>query len=441
MSIFIEGGAPMMGTVSISGSVNSTTKLIIASMFSNEDVILNNVPRVQSVEADIELIESVGGKAEWVGSNTLSLNGSQISTYEIPLEVGRKYRTASLLAGILLFRFGKASIPKYVPVNGINRPINRLINTWKTLGFNVTEDENYIFLSNDGSAVGTSINFKTLSHIATDNAILSSVFLLGETNISNASQDYEVDDLINFLNLMGSDIEKPEAGKINIKGTGIFKSTSFEVCPDKLEIATFATLAVITKGNISIKNVKRDLILQFVNFLNKIGARFEFSENELRVWRHEEDLIPQKLETSPSPGFITDWQPLAVLILTQANGESIVHDTVYVNKFGYCVDLNRMGAKIDVVKPSEVGLVPVVSDDSYDMEKEGEPFTVARIIGPSKLKAERLSIENFSYGPVLVLAALCAEGKSEIIGVEVISKYFEDFVPKLISLGAKIWEQ
>jgi UDP-N-acetylglucosamine enolpyruvyl transferase len=100
-----------------------------------------------------------------------------------------------------------------------------------------------------------------------------------------------------------------------------------------------------------------------------------------------------------------------------------------------------MGAKIDVVKPSEVGLVPVVSDDSYDMEKEGEPFTVARIIGPSKLKAERLSIENFSYGPVLVLAALCAEGKSEIIGVEVISKYFEDFVPKLISLGAKIWEQ
>jgi len=112
MSIFIEGGAPMMGTVSISGSVNSTTKLIVASMFSNEDVILNNVPRVQSVEADIELIESVGGKAEWVGSNTLSLNGSQINTYEIPLEVGRKYRTASLLAGVLLFRFGKASIPK-----------------------------------------------------------------------------------------------------------------------------------------------------------------------------------------------------------------------------------------------------------------------------------------------------------------------------------------
>ncbi len=441
MSVFIEGGIPIMGTVSVSGSANSASKLIIASMFSNEDVVLSNVPRVQSIEDDIEIIESIGGTAEWFGSNTLSLNGSQINTYEIPSEVGRKYRTCALLAGPLLFRFGKAVIPKYQPIDGIQRPINRFIDTWKTLGLNVSEDEKNILLSNDGYAGGANINFKTSSHTATDNAILSSVFLTGETDISNSSHHYEVDDLVNFLNSMGANINKPEAGKISIEGKGIFKGTSFEVCSDKLEIAAFSTLAVVTKGNISIKNVKRDLVLQFVNFLNKIGARFEFSENELRVWRHEESLIPQKLEISPSPGFITDWQPLAVLILTQADGESIVHDTVYVDRFGYCMDLNRMGAKIDIVKPSEVGLIPIVSDDSYDMEKEGEPATVAKIFGPTKLKGERLAIENFNYGSVLVLAALCAEGKSEIIGIEILSKYFEDFVLKLKLLGAKIWEQ
>lgn len=439
--IFIEGGTPLMGTVSVSGAKNSASKLIFASMFSNEDVILNNVPKTQTILNDIEVIESVGGKAEWLGSNTLSLNGSHINTHEVPLEIGEKHRMASLLVGPLLFRFGKVVIPKYKSPDGAVKPINRFVDTWESLGFEIEEDENYIKLSNDGSAVGCSINFKTLSHTATDNAIISSVFVPGETLISNSSEEPEVEDLINFLNSMGAEIEKPETGKIKIMGVSIFKNTTFEVCSDKSEIAMFATLAVLTRGNISIKNIKRDLVLQFINFLNKIGARFEFSENELRVWRHEEGLIPQNLEISPTPGFVPDWQSLAVLLLTQANGESTVHDTVYVDRFGYCMDLNRMGAKIDLLTPSEAGISPEISDDSYDIEKEGEPKTVAKITGPTKLKGERLTIENFNYGAVLVLAALCADGKSEIIGIDNIGFYFEDFVDKLISLGAKIWEQ
>lgn len=439
--IYIEGGKPLMGSVSVSGAKNSASKLIFASMFSNEDVVLTNVPKIKTILDDIEIIQSIGGKAEWLGGNTLSLSGSQINTHEIPKEIGEKYRTASLLIGPLLFRFGKAVLPRYKSLSDRTRPINRFIDTWVSLGFKVEEDEDYIKVYNDGSAIGSNINFKITSHTATDNAIISSVFVPGETNISRASEEPEVDDLINFLNSMGASIEKIETGKIKITGVSIFKDTSFEVCADKSEIATFAALAVLTRGNISIKNMSRDLVLQFINFLNKIGARFEFSENELRVWRHEEDLVPQNLEISPAPGFLPEWQSLAVLLLTQANGESVVHDTVHVDKFGYCLDLNRMGAKIDIMMPSEVGLAYVVSDDSYDIEKEGEPKTVAKIIGPSKLKGERLTIENFNYGAVLVLAALCAEGKSEIIGIENVNCYFEDFVDKLISLGAKIWEQ
>ena len=294
---------------------------------------------------------------------------------------------------------------------------------------------------NDGSASGSFLNFRIPSHTATDNAILSSVFLPGETEISNPSEEYEIDDLIGLLCLMGADVKRTESAKIKINGATIFKGTDFEVCSDKSEIATFASAAVLTKGNISIKNVKRDSVLQFMNFLNKIGARFEFSENELRVWRHEEELNPQKIDVAPTPGFVPDWQSLAVLILTQANGESIVHDTVYVDKFGYCVDLNRMGAKIDVVTPSEAGIKVVISDDSYNLDSEGEPKTVAKISGPTKLRGERLTIQDFKYGAVLVLAALTAEGKSEIIGIENVDYYFEDFTDKLKLLGAKIWEQ
>ena len=439
--IFIEGNTPLIGTVTASGSTNSASKLIFAAMFSNEDVILNNVPRVQSVMDDIEVIESVGGKAEWVGNNTLLVNGSQINSYEVPLEIGEKYRLSSLLAGPLIFRFGKAFIPKYKSVDGRIKPINRFLDTWESLGFDIEEDDYYMKILNNGDAKGSIIKFKNVSHTATDNSLLSSVFLPGESTVINASQDPEVDDLIEFLCGIGAQVTRTENGDITVKGVNIFNGTSFEVCSYKTEIAVFASLAVLTKGNISIKNVKRDLVLQFINFLNKIGVRFEFSGSDLRIWRHDEDLVPQVVEISSPPSFLHDWQPLATLILTQANGESIVHDTVYTDRFGYCLDLNRMGAKIDLVTPSEVGIVPVVNDDTYSIEESGEPLTIAKISGPTKLKGERLTIEDLKNGPVLVLAALCAEGKSEIIGLENVNYYFEDFVDKLKSLGAKIWEQ
>jgi UDP-N-acetylglucosamine 1-carboxyvinyltransferase len=139
--------------------------------------------------------------------------------------------------------------------------------------------------------------------------------------------------------------------------------------------------------------------------------------------------------------FVPDWQSLSVLLLTQAEGESLIHDTVYINRFSYTSDLNRMGTEIELVRPSSVELMPVISDDSYDFEKQGEAETVAKILGPKKLKGGRLQIIDFRYGAVLVLAALCAEGKSEIIGIENIEEYFENFVGKLQGLGAKIWSQ
>jgi UDP-N-acetylglucosamine 1-carboxyvinyltransferase len=438
MQISIEGGRPLLGNVTVSGAKNSALKLIPAALFSNENVVIDNVPKIEVVLRDIEIIKSIGGSVEWAGNNRVVVNGSGINTYEIPYELGCTERTSVLLAGPLLFRFGKAYIPKYSPEYYTAGPINRFMDTWKSLGLKVSEDSKYLKITAESPTAG-SVKFKTASHMATDNAILCSIFINGETTINNASEETEIEDLIELLNKMGAEITIPEPKIICVKGKNIYKSAVQEVQPDRSEAATFAAAAIVTRGNVEITGIKKETFIPFANFLSKIGARYDFGEKSIRVWRNEEDLIPTQVVISPTPGFIPDWQSLAVLMLTQAQGESYVNDTVYVNRYGYVTDLNRMGAHIELVKPSLVNMLPVVSDDTYDFATQGEPTTVAKILGPKKLKAERLQVVDFRYGAVLPLAALSTEGKSEIIGMERIEAYYENFTNKLESLGAKIW--
>ena len=440
MPLIVEGGHPLVGVVNVSGAKNSVLKIIPLALFSNEDVILENVPKIETVLADIEVAKSVGANIEWVGNGRLLINGSNVSLYEIPYEIGSLQRTTILFAGPLLFRFGKASLPKFKSPNYSPGPINRHLDMWRSLGITVEEDDKYIYLSSE-NAKSTQLNFRTSSHMVTDNSILSSLAISGETVVTNASEESEVDDLIACANLMGGSVERTEPRTIKIVGSTIFKGFKFEIQYDKSEAATFAAAAFLTKGNVEIKGVDRTVFIPFANFLSKIGARFEFTDGGIKVWRHEEQPMPIQLNISPTPGFIPDWQPLATLILSQAEGESTVHDCVYTNRFSYVMDLNRMGAEIELVKPSSAERVPVISDDSYDFEKKGEAETLAKISGPRKLKGERLQILDFKYGAVLVLAALSAEGKSEIIGIENVEEYFENFVGKLQLLGAKIWFQ
>lgn len=440
MPLIIEGGHPLVGTVTISGAKNSILKIIPLALYSNEDVVIDNVPKIANVLADIEVARSVGATVEWVGNNRLLINGSKVNSYQIPYEIGSHQRTALLFSGPLLFRFGKASIPKFKPASYKPGPINRHLEMWKSLGITVEEDDKYINLTSDNISAGN-INFKVPSHMATDNAIISSLFLPGETVINNACEECEIEDLIECADLMGGSVERTDPKTIKVTGSTIFKGFRFEIQSDKTEAATFAAAAILTKGNIEIKGVDRNVFIPFANFLSRIGARFEFIDGGIKVWRHEEQPLPIQLNVSATPGFVADWQSLATLVLTQAEGESLIHDTVYHNRFSYITDLNRMGAEIELVKPSSVNLAAVISDDSYDLEKLGEPETVAKITGPKKLKGEKLQILDFKYGAVLVLAALSAEGKSEIIGVENIEEYFENFVGKLQLLGAKIWSQ
>lgn len=435
--IIIEGGKPLVGNVTVSGSKNSALKLIAAAIFSNEDVILENVPNIRNVTNDLQIIKALGGKVEWIDKNKLLINGGGINTYEIPQELGEQYRTAALYGAALAFRFGKAKIPFPGGCKIGVRPMNRWIETWKVLGFTVDSSEEGFFLEAK-NLEGANINFKINTHMGTDAAILFSSFVSGETVISNAAEEPEIDDLIDLMNLLGGKITREEGRKIKVTGVKQFNGGTFKIQNDRNEVVTYAIAALITNGNIIIKGVDRENLLAFVNVLTKMGAKFEISEDEMRVWRANDILKPVDVTTSPYPGFMTDWQPLITLLLTQIEGESLVHDTVYWDRFGYTKDLNRMGAKIELVTPTSQNLDVIVSEDTYDFEKKGEPLTVAKIRGGTSLRGAKLQIPDLRAGAALVLAALSAEGKSEIIGFENVERGYEDFVDKLSALGASI---
>lgn len=435
--ILVEGGNPLVGTVKVSGSKNSALKLIAAALFCNEDVIFENIPRIKNIESDLEIIKTLGGKVEWLGDNKLLINGSSINTYEIPAELGGKYRTASLHAAALVFRFGKAVIPFPGGCKIGPRPINRWVDVWESLGISVKNDVNNIYLEAE-NIEGGEISFQQNTHMGTDMAILFSSFAPGETIISNAAEEPEVDDLIDFINLVGGSVERLEPRIIKVVGTKQFGGGTFSVQPDRNEVVTYAIAALITNGNITIKGVNRAHLLAFVNTLTKMEAKFEIDGDEMRVWRAGEDLVPVDITTAPYPGVMTDWQPLITLLLSQISGESMVYDTIYWDRFGYTVDLNRMGAKIKLITPSEVGLDLIISEDTYNLKKQGEPLAVAKIVGGTALKGTKLQIPDLRAGAALVLAALAAEGKSEITGFENITRGYEDFVGKLSDLGASI---
>lgn len=434
MSILtIDGAKPLIGSIKLAGDKNSMLKIISASMFCNDDVIISNVPRVGNVFKYLEIIKEMGAKVEWVGNNKIILNGSGLSTYIIPYELGSVCRVANLLAGPLIFRFGKAVIP----LSKSNRPINRLIDTWETLGMEVEKDKKNIVIKANNLQNGN-IKFKISTLMGTDNAILSSLFINGETLIYNSSEEPEIDDLISFCNVIGGNVERSEPRLIKVTGSNIYKGGNFEIIPNYNEAAIFMTAAIVTNGNIIVSGVDRTSLTSFVNVLTKIGCKYEFSKNEVRVWRDNDQLSNISLNTSPSPGFASAWQSLITLIATQSEGESLVYDTVYHDRFDYISDLNRMGAKITLITPSEANLPLILSDDLYDYSKLGEPHSVARILGPTKLKGTKIGLKHFIDSYTLTLAALTASGKSEITEYENIEKGLEDFVNKVVNLGAQV---
>lgn len=438
MKVIIEGNEPLVGIVQVSGSRNSALMLIPAALFSNEDIVIENTPRIGEVFSALELVKALGGEVEWLASNKLRLNASSISTFEIPLEFCKEVPTYALFAPALLYRFGKAVFPKPSAILIKSKPINRLVETWRTLGFEVKEEGDCLHVESR-ALQNTEVVFKNNTVTGTENAILSALFIPGETTISNCAVEPEVDDLINFVNSIGANVKRVEERKIIINGFSFLSGGRYTLMSDRVEAVFYAVCALMTDGDIKVEGAEPGDLLPFLRRLESMGATYEFTGKTLRVWKLKDSALKAvSIETGAAPAFISGWLPLTAVLLTRAHGTSIVYETMTAQGLGFVKELNRMGAKIELLKPSEAGLKLVLNDDSFDVSRLGEPYSTARIEGPVFLKREKIELDDKRVASAMIAAALSAEGKSEIGGFDIINSVFENVVEKLSALGAHI---
>jgi UDP-N-acetylglucosamine 1-carboxyvinyltransferase len=436
----IDGGVPLKGTVRIAGAKNAVIKMIAASLLTSDEVVLGDIPRIDDVGVMVEVVQNLGVQTEFIDEKTLGLKAAEVFATEIPRSLGSISRSAVITIGPLLARFGEVTIPEPGGCRIGLRPIDRHLRAFEAFGAEVA-CENGLYTISAPQLKGATIRFEKNTVMGTENAILAAVLARGETTIVNAALEPEVDDLIELLVGMGARIERSKENprKIVIEGVkelGGFKKT---VIPDRNEAVTFAVAAAATRGDVTLTNVRPQDLTAFLAKLDKMGVPFDSEESSLRVWLDSDTrLEPVEIETAPHPGFMTDWQQPFSVLLTQADGESRIHETIYEDRFSYAEELKKMGAKIKILTPTEVGISFDLDRYNFDWNQEGEPHSVAQIKGPTPLRGSSLLIPDLRAGATLVLAALSAEGRSGVVGVEHIDRGYENFEGRLKSLGARI---
>lgn len=437
MKMIVEGGVPLRGSVTVSGSKNASIKMIAASLLTDEEVILTNVPEIKDVELIKTMASHLGVKVESSAPHKLKLKADNITTTTVPLTLGLPSRSSVIFLGPLLARFGKAAFPQPGGDMIGQRPIDRHLDALVQLGAKM-EYVDGVYRGESAKLKGQTIVFRRNTVMGTENAILAATLAEGETVIINAAQEVEIDDLILLLNKMGAKITRNDRS-IRIEGVSKLHGAEHEIIPDRNEAVTFAVAGLVTDGDVILEKVHPPHLTAFLAKLDKLGASFTSERGSLRVWKEKaKTFLPINIETSPHPGFMTDWQQPFSLLLCLASGESTIYETIYANRFEYVKELNRMGANIVLLTPDEAKLPLKLDDDSYDIDKLGQPKLIARIKGPTTLSGKKLSISDLRAGATLVLASLMANGRSEISGLEQLDRGYEGFDEKLRSLGAKL---
>ncbi len=423
----------MRGKVKIPGAKNVGFKLMIASLLSDRLSTITNVPYIRDVIAVSKIIEVLGAKVE-ISDDTVQISGG-ISNWEVPEELGLKSRASFMYLPILLHRFKKGKVPTPVGDKIGKRPINWFLEGLKKMGAQVELQNNFVEVSAPSGLVSTVYKFPKNSHTGTEALILAAVLAKGKTRLENAAEEPEIDDLISFLNKMGAKVIREKDRVVEIEGVGLLKGTTHEVLPDRNEAVTFGCMALGTQGDIEIENAKAADLTLFISKVNSAGGGLEKLSKGLRIF-YKSPLSPTFVQTGPHLGFMSDWQSVWCALMTQADGISVIYETVFENRFAYVDYLKKMGAKIELFSP------PVSEPEkfySFEWSKETEKLPhAAKIFGPTKLIGRSLEVTDIRAGATLVFAALMAKGKSEITGVEHIERGYEDLEGRLERLGAKI---
>lgn len=436
----IEGGIPLKGEVQISGAKNAAVKEIVASLLTSDELILENVPEISDVEVDLEIVKALGVEVRKTNKNSLSLHSRFSLETEVPPLLSGRTRSAILTMGPLLAREGRVVLPTPggCPI-GV-RPLDRHLAGLEALGakFEVNGEK---IVGRTKKLRGGRVVFNKNTVMGTENILLAAAISEGETEILGAAQEPEVNDLVTLLNGMGARIERDVSDPklIRVQGVATLSGVRHHVLPDRNEAVTYAVATAITRGDVILTDLIVSDLTSFLAKLERIGVSYEIRGKNLRVWVEDGVVFqPVDVETSPHPGFMTDWQQPLTVLLTQAKGESLVHETVYEDRWKYLSELRKFGAQVTLFTPSELGKEIDLKSYNFDWKGAGQPKSFAKITGPTELRGARAEITDLRAGAALVLAALGAKGQSEIGGVGHVERGYEDFAEKMTVLGASI---
>lgn len=433
--LVIKGGKKLQGTISVSGAKNTALKAMVAACLTEDEVTIENMPLISDVMIMKEVIEELGGFVR-VKGHSFIIRARDLKKTKISLEKAAEIRTSAMFVSPLLTRFHEATIPNPGGCRIGARPIDRIVEGLKKMNVAISYSsrDGYFHAKTDGLK-GATYRLEKNSHTGTETLILAGVRAQGKTIIKNAAEEPEVDELIAMLKSMGAKIKRKKKRTIEIDGVSKLHGARFAVGPDRNEIVTIAVGAVLTAGDVFVRDAKEKDLKAFLEVLNKIGGGYEIKEKGIRFFAKGK-LSTTDITTSFHPGIMTDWQGPFTVLLTQAEGESIVHETVYENRFGYVKELKKMGAKITLFRPIVQNPEKMYNFNVKDDKLE---YThAAKIVGPTPLHNAVLQMSDIRAGATLVLAALAARGESTILGVEYLDRGYEAFEKRLKSLGAKI---
>lgn len=414
--IKIEGGHRLKGNVSISGSKNSTVALIPACVLANKPVTIYGVPDISDVKSLIVLLKELNVEVVQKDEETLYIDPSRMKNIPMVSQAVSKLRASYYFMGALLGKFGHAEIKMPGGCYLGPRPIDLHLKGFKALGADI-QYENGCYILDAPQLVGSNIFLDISSVGATINIMMAAVYAKGRTTIENAAREPEIIDIATLLNNMGAKIHGMGTSTLVIDGVESLEGCSHEIIPDRIEAATYIIMAAAMADDMTIENVIPQHLDAIIMKLKEIGIRLEVGQDSVRVLKTDKPLKATEILTKPYPGFATDVQQPFTALLTQAEGQSSVTETIYTERFKHCNELNKMGANIDVSTPS------------------------AFINGKTRLHGTCVTATDLRCGACMVVAALMADGVTEIHDVYHIDRGYDHLDQKLEQLGAKLWRE
>lgn len=411
----ITGGNELSGEIAVKGAKNSALKIIPASLLSEDEITITNLPQIEDIDKSLRLVESLGAKVVY-DSDSVKIT-PKIDKIELSSDLAKKFRASIMFVGPILARYGevKFSHPGGCVIGAGSRPIDLFLEGFAGFGAQIdySEEGGYYHLKSE-KLKGFDYFFSKISVTATEAIMMTAVLARGKTKLKNCAMEPEIKALADYLNSRGAKISGAGTPTIEIEGVDKITAGDFRVIPDRIETGSLAILAAATKSELTITQCNPEHIESLLNIFDKIGIKYEVGDDWLRVLKVN-NFLPYSIKTHEYPGFPTDLQSPYTILMTQAQGTSLIHETIYDRRLFYVDMLTQMGADITICDPHRV----VVN-------------------GPAELHGKKLISPDLRAGMAMIIAGLIAKGETEIDNIYQIDRGYEKIDERLNKLGAKI---